>query len=58
VSLFVVKDKGTVLTRDDVVAHCRTVMTGYKIPKFATFVDGLPKSTVGKILRRGLREAA
>jgi len=56
VSLFVVKDKGTVLTRDDVVAHCRKELTGYKIPKFVTFVDGLPKSTVGKILRRGLRE--
>lgn len=56
VSLFVVKDKGTVLTRDDVIAHCRRELTGYKIPKFVTFVDGLPKSTVGKILRRGLRE--
>jgi long-chain acyl-CoA synthetase len=56
VSLFVVKDKGTVLTRDDIVAHCRKELTGYKIPKFVTFVDGLPKSTVGKILRRGLRE--
>jgi long-chain acyl-CoA synthetase len=55
VSLFVVKDKGTVLTRDDVVAHCRKELTGYKIPKFVTFVEGLPKSTVGKILRRGLR---
>jgi len=58
VSLFVVKDKGTVLTRDDIVAHCRKDLTGYKIPKFVTFVDGLPKSSVGKILRRGLRDAA
>ncbi len=56
VSLFVVKDKGTVLTRDDVVGHCRKELTGYKIPKFVTFVDGLPKSTVGKILRRSLRK--
>lgn len=48
--------KGTVLTRDDVVGHCRKELTGYKIPKFVTFVDGLPKSTVGKILRRSLRK--
>jgi long-chain acyl-CoA synthetase len=58
VSLFVVKDKGTVLTRDDIIAHCRKDLTGYKIPKFVTFVDGLPKSSVGKILRRGLRDVA
>jgi long-chain acyl-CoA synthetase len=55
VSLFVVKSKGTVVTKDDVIAHCRKEMTGYKVPKFVSFVDALPKSTVGKILRRELR---
>ena len=50
------KDKR--LSEDDVVAHCRKELTGYKIPKIVRFVDALPKSTVGKILRRELRDVA
>jgi long-chain acyl-CoA synthetase len=58
VKLFVVKAPGATLTEADVVAHCRTDLTGYKVPKIVRFVDALPKSTVGKILRRELRGVA
>jgi long-chain acyl-CoA synthetase len=56
VKLFVVKAPGATLSVDDVVAHCRKELTGYKSPKHVSFVDALPKSTVGKILRRELRD--
>jgi long-chain acyl-CoA synthetase len=56
--LFVVKAPGAALTEDDVIAHCRKELTAYKVPKVVRIVDALPKSTVGKILRRELRDAA
>lgn len=56
ISVFVVKKPGTELTEDEIVAHCRAQMTAYKTPRKITFVDELPKSSVGKILRRELRE--
>ena len=43
---------------DEIIAHCRTKMTAYKIPKEIIFVDELPKSPIGKILRRTLRDQA
>jgi len=43
------------LTADAVLAHCRTLLTGYKIPARVEFRDELPKTPVGKILRRELR---
>lgn len=43
------------LTDADVVAHCREELAGYKVPKQIVFLDALPKSNVGKILRRELR---
>jgi len=55
VALFVVK-KDPALTEDDVIEHCRKSLTGYKVPKRVYFRDGLPKSNVGKILRRDLRD--
>jgi len=54
VKLFVVK-KDSSLTEADVLAHCRTHLTGYKIPRIIEFRDELPKSNVGKILRKELR---
>lgn len=42
------------LTADDVRKHCKKYLTGYKIPKIIEFYDTLPKSNVGKILRRSL----
>jgi long-chain acyl-CoA synthetase len=58
VKLFVVKMPGASVSEAEVIAHCRTGMTGYKVPKIVRFVDALPKSTVGKILRRQLRDVA
>ncbi|MBC7003350.1 long-chain-fatty-acid--CoA ligase FadD [Photobacterium sp. BZF1] len=44
------------LTREELLEHCREHLTGYKIPKIVEFRDELPKTNVGKILRRALRE--
>jgi long-chain acyl-CoA synthetase len=44
------------LTEADVLAHCRLQLTGYKIPRHVAFRTELPKTNVGKILRRELRE--
>ena len=46
------------LTEDALRAHCRTQLTGYKQPRFIEFRDALPKTNVGKILRRELRDSA
>ena len=54
VKLFVVKSDPT-LSEADVEAYCRENFTGYKRPKYIEFRDELPKSNVGKILRRELR---
>ncbi|GAD88249.1 long-chain-fatty-acid--CoA ligase [Vibrio halioticoli NBRC 102217] len=43
------------LTKDELISHCRLHLTGYKIPKIVTFMEDLPKTNVGKILRRELR---
>ena len=58
VKLFVVKAAGAALTEAELVAFCRAELAGYKIPKIVRFIDALPKSTVGKILRRELRDLA
>jgi long-chain acyl-CoA synthetase len=55
VKLFVVK-KDQALTDADVFAYCKTQLTGYKRPKIIEFRTELPKSNVGKILRRELRD--
>jgi long-chain acyl-CoA synthetase len=55
VKLFVVK-KDDALTTEMVIEHCRVHLTGYKIPKHVVFKDDLPKTNVGKILRRELRD--
>ena len=56
VKLFVVKAPNTSLTTEDLVAHCRKEMAAYKAPKIVQFTEALPKSNVGKILRRELRD--
>ncbi|WP_145519171.1 long-chain-fatty-acid--CoA ligase FadD [Yersinia mollaretii] len=55
VKLFVVKKDAT-LTQEELLTHCRRYLTGYKVPKIVEFRDELPKSNVGKILRRELRD--
>jgi long-chain acyl-CoA synthetase len=58
VRLFVVKAQGATLGAEDVIAHCRRDLTSYKVPKQIRFVDALPKSNVGKVLRKDLRALA
>ena len=55
VKLFVVK-KDPKVTKDEIYAHCKKNLTAYKMPKEIEFRDDLPKTNVGKILRRALRE--
>jgi len=55
VRLFVAKVPGAMLTEDDVIAHCRRELAAYKVPKEVRFLDTLPKSNVGKVLRKDLR---
>jgi long-chain acyl-CoA synthetase len=52
--LFIVK-RDAALTREQVEAHCRENLTAYKRPRHISFVEALPKSPVGKILRKELR---
>ena len=54
VRLFAVKSDESV-TEDDVRNFCRERLSGYKVPKQVLFIDELPKSSVGKILRRELK---
>ncbi|MGE5355152.1 MAG: AMP-binding protein [Deltaproteobacteria bacterium] len=55
IKVFVVK-KDSSLTESEIIEYCRKNLTNYKIPKFVEFRDTLPKSNVGKILRRILKE--
>ncbi|WP_233829453.1 AMP-binding protein [Paraburkholderia sp. ZP32-5] len=55
VKVFVVRRNPT-LTAEQVIAHCRKNLTGYKVPKLVEFRDELPQTNVGKILRRALRD--
>jgi len=56
VSLYIVK-KDPSLSKDEVIAFCKENLTGYKRPRYVEFMDELPKSNVGKILRRELRDS-
>ncbi len=55
VKIFVVKSDPS-LTEEELHAYCNEEMTRYKCPKYIQFVDDLPKSNVGKVLRKDLRE--
>ena len=57
VKLFVVRNDES-LTAEDIISYCRANLTGYKVPKQIEFRDDLPKTNVGKILRRALRDAS
>ena len=46
------------LTKEAVIEHCKTRLTGYKRPRFVEFHDALPKTPIGKVLRRELRNAS
>jgi len=52
----VVPKEGESLTEEEVVEFCREKLAAYKVPKIIEFIDELPKSAVGKVLRRKLKE--
>ncbi len=56
VKLFVVKAAESTITEADVISHCKEYLTAYKVPKSVVFIDEVPKSAVGKMLRRLLRD--
>ena len=56
-ALYVVK-RDPALTAEDLQKFCAEQLTGYKKPKYIRFIDDLPKTNVGKILRRELRQQA
>jgi fatty-acyl-CoA synthase len=56
VTAVVVPKAGSALTPDDVSAHVRERLAGYKCPKYVVLTDGLPKNPSGKILKRQLRD--
>lgn len=57
VTAYIVK-KDPDLSKEVIMRHCRQHLTAYKVPKRIHFIDELPKTNVGKILRRALRESA
>jgi long-chain acyl-CoA synthetase len=56
VKAFVVVKPGDSLTEDEVISYCKEKLAAYKVPKMVKFMDDLPKSNIGKVLRRKLRE--
>ena len=56
VKTYIVVKPGQTLTEEEVKAFCRDSLAAYKVPKLVAFIDALPKSAVGKILRRELRD--
>jgi long-chain acyl-CoA synthetase len=56
VKVFIVK-KDKSLSKDEIIAYCKENLTAYKVPRMVEFRDELPKTNVGKILRRALKDA-
>jgi long-chain acyl-CoA synthetase len=56
VKAYIVLKKGETATEDEMEAFCRERLTAYKVPKAFEFRDDLPKTMVGKVLRRALVE--
>ena len=56
IKLFISKTPNENIDSEEIIDHCKKYLTGYKIPEFVEFVDEIPKSNVGKILRRKLRD--
>ena len=56
IKLFVVRNNESI-TEEDIINYCRKNLTPYKIPKKIVFKQELPKTNVGKILRRALRDS-
>ncbi|MCP4668712.1 MAG: long-chain fatty acid--CoA ligase, partial [Deltaproteobacteria bacterium] len=56
VKAFIVLKPGEALTEEEVVSFCKEKLAAYKVPKLVEFMDELPKSVIGKVMRRTLRE--
>ena len=56
VKAYIVVQSGETLTEQEVIAYCKGKMTGYKVPAQVEFIDQLPKSAIGKIMRREVRD--
>lgn len=56
VKVFIVVQPGETLTAEEVIEFCRERLAPYKVPRLVEFRDELPKSTIGKVLRRVLRD--
>jgi long-chain acyl-CoA synthetase len=58
VAAFIEREQGTTPTSDSVVEHIRNLVAGYKKPKYVFIVDALPRNSLGKVLKRELRDHA
>lgn len=56
IKAFVVTKPGETLTAEEVIAYCKEQLAPYKVPKVVEFMEDLPKSNIGKVLRRKLKE--
>jgi len=56
VKSYIVLKNGESAEAEEIIAHCRETLAAYKVPKIVEFIDALPKSAVGKVLRRELKE--
>jgi len=56
VKAYVALKPGASLSEEEVIAYCRENLAAYKVPQSIVFIDAIPKTTVGKILRRAVRE--
>lgn len=52
----IVHDPAVALSMEDVVAHCRSLIAGYKVPKQVEFVQSMPMTSTGKVMKRALRD--
>jgi long-chain acyl-CoA synthetase len=55
VKSYIVLKAGETAGAEEIIAHCREALAAYKVPKIVEFIDELPKSAVGKVLRRELK---
>ena len=56
IKAFIVVKEGETLTEEEVTAYCKENLAAYKVPKRVEFIEELPKTAVGKVLRRELRD--
>jgi len=56
VTAVIIQTPGTAVTADELIAHCRSLIAGYKVPKEVKFVETLPMTATGKVLKRAVRE--